>query len=507
MNRNDYGQKAEIIGQLTDVNQLMGLLRNPQYAGFTNVIIARLTELNKARQAPQAQQPPTPTVAQQAVSGQAPPDQPAMAAGGIVAFKHGGEVRKFAKGGKPSLTERAARWLGMEPRDEEPDQPAEAAPTDGTPDAYKQGWNTVGQYLGSGARKLGSAAGDVLLAMPAAAVQRATNVGIGGINALGANIPYMQESSPYAFSEDDANDAGGPPPTLAMPAPKNAAPTQDLPPASSAYKPVTAKDLGLPSLDASALYAAQRAGAGTGLQGDEFKKYYEAIRGMAGDNPDADAQRAEIAKNKKNAVNYALMHAGLGMAQAASEHPTQGFIGNLASGAGAGLGSYEKTETEQNAAQRELARLDRQEKLGIAGLAVNERGQDARMARQEAMARAGIAAQLKGPALQEAAIRQYAVDAANQDRAKGIVQPMSYYHQKAWEAYNSGLIRTGIGADAAMARTRVATAQKQLSSGMGTPAQQALWQRVIDSEGQFDPNEVPIPVGGASGAPVVRPQR
>jgi hypothetical protein len=95
-----YGSTAEAIGRITDPAQLQQMLKNPSYAGFTGVIIARISEINRMRQAAQAQQPTPPTVAQQALSGQAPPQQQAMAAGGIVAFKHGGKVRKYDTGGK-----------------------------------------------------------------------------------------------------------------------------------------------------------------------------------------------------------------------------------------------------------------------------------------------------------------------------------------------------------------------------------------------------------------------
>lgn len=100
MDRTSYGSTAEAISKLTDPAQLQQMLKNPAYAGYTGVIIARISELNHIRQAAQAQQAAPPTVAQQALSGQAPPQSQAMAAGGIVAFKHGGKVRKYAAGGE-----------------------------------------------------------------------------------------------------------------------------------------------------------------------------------------------------------------------------------------------------------------------------------------------------------------------------------------------------------------------------------------------------------------------
>jgi len=102
MGRTDFGNTASLISQVTDKNQLQHMLQDPRYAGFTSVIIARMTEINHMEQAAAGAQPEAPTVAQQAMSGQVVPEQQAMARGGIVAFRHGGEVRGFKEGGEPS---------------------------------------------------------------------------------------------------------------------------------------------------------------------------------------------------------------------------------------------------------------------------------------------------------------------------------------------------------------------------------------------------------------------
>lgn len=96
MDRTSYGAIAARIGQLTDVNQLMLMLKNPQYSGYTNIIIARIQEITHMKQAATGATPPQPPVAQQVVQQAA---QPGMARGGIVAFRHGGKVRKFDDGG------------------------------------------------------------------------------------------------------------------------------------------------------------------------------------------------------------------------------------------------------------------------------------------------------------------------------------------------------------------------------------------------------------------------
>ena len=99
MSRSNFGATADAISQITDPNQLTAMLKNPQYAGFTSVIIARIAEIQRTRQSADAKQPQAPSVAQQVLSGEQVQPQ-AMAKGGIVAFRDGGQVRGFADGGE-----------------------------------------------------------------------------------------------------------------------------------------------------------------------------------------------------------------------------------------------------------------------------------------------------------------------------------------------------------------------------------------------------------------------
>ena len=84
-----------------------------------------------------------------------------------------------------------------------------------------------------------------------------------------------------------------------------------------------------------------------------------------------------LAKKEKDAVNMALINAGLGMAAGQSAN----FLDNLVAGAGAGVESYTDTQADIFELQNELAKADRSERIAIIGEALK----DGRINRELAM--------------------------------------------------------------------------------------------------------------------------
>lgn len=422
MDRSNYGNTAGLIGHITDPAQLTAMLKNPQYAGFTNVIIARLTEINRMRQAAQGATPQPPTIAEQAIQGAQQPQQPpqqGMARGGIVAFKHGGKVRKFAEGGKT---------------DEDP---------------YAEGWGNVGKnlkqmgrYTAEGAKKLGSVALDIGQ-LPAVALRRGYNAAVGLPNAMGADIPYVDRGSltpyydRYARSDSpvtayeggkDSGAYGGPDDDRSanIQAVQQTAPQQPEIPFAP-YKDTSTGNSGIAKLMASA-----------GSRGKErgFEAYADPVQKWLGEDKDAAEARADAKADKANALNHAMMYGGLGMARAAGEHPQTGFLGSMATGATEGLSSYDKAALERQRELRELGKQERGERLGIGALAVKERGDDLRADRltRAQMAMAGMGQK----EFQEKAqhIKELAAALKQQDyQNKQPIKPDAEYHVAATARY------------------------------------------------------------------------
>lgn len=499
MDRSSFGATAEMIGRITDPNQLTAMLRNPQYAGYTNVIIARIQEINHMRQAAQGAAPQPPTVAQQALQNaqQSMQPQQSMARGGVIAFKGGGKVKNLEQYTYqqseyvpetphevtkelrmppppvgPALIRDAVRGGTAAPTDYSPyydasstaDEPvqqkarggivafkdggkvkrfAKGGQADSSEDPYAGGWKAIG----GGAKKLGAAALDIGQ-LPGVAVRRLYNVGVGLPNALGADLSYVDPGSATPYYDRYVRGAqatqsptyGVDAMTGAAPyvAPPGAQPAEPVAPA--ALPPVSQQDLGLPSMGGgiSALLASR----GGPRPSRKLTDYTGEMEQVLGPNKDLAEARANIAAQKANALNNALMYAGLGMARSASTSPQQGILGNLATGATEGLTSFDQQEQQRQQMLRDLGRQERAERMGILSAGVNERGQDVRADQQMQLQRMGLGLQaqaLKAPALLEQAIRQRAVDLANADRAQGIQRPLSDYHLQAWQEYNSQL--------------------------------------------------------------------
>lgn len=532
MDRSSYGATAEMIGRITDPAQLTAMMRNPQYAGFTNVIVARLQEINHMRQAAQGAAPQPPTVAQQALQNaqQSMQPQQAMARGGIIAFKGGGKVKNLeqytyqqseyvpetphsvskelrmppppvgpalirdaVRGGDAPPTAYSPYYDASSAADEPVQQKArggivafkdggkikrfaKGGDTDNTRDPYAEGWKSIG----GGAKKLGAAALDIGQ-LPAVALRRAYNVGVGLPNALGADLPYVDPGSATPYYDRYVRGAqAATSPTYGVDAMSGAAPTV-LPPGAQPsaapatpepLPPVSQQDLGLPSMGGG--ISSLLASSGGARPDRKLSDYTDEMSQVLGPNKDLAEARANIAAQKANALNNALMYAGLGMARSASTTPQQGILGNLAAGATEGLTSFDKQEQERQQMLRDLGRQERSERMGILSAGVNERGQDVRADRQMQLQRMGLGLQaqaLKAPALLEQAIRQRAVDLANADRAQGVQRPLSDYHLQAWQEYNSQLGVAGMRADTQRAAQRAAYITKMQQMNPSLSAQ------------------------------------
>lgn len=400
MDRGNYGATAELIGRLTDPAQLTAMLRNPQYSGFTPVIIARLQEINHMRQAAQGAASAPPTIAQQALqqaqapqAPQAPQAQQTMAKGGIVAFMHGGKVKRFADGGVTAAMRRYSPIVD--------------------PDFYTR---VPSQYP----------------EMEHRPVNKPTYSGL-------FTDPYQEELARGVALQTklaaEARARAGAPEVQQGTTEPQTAPTE---PAPVALPPLTSRDTGMsPSgLGIGALMS--RSG---GPRPDRrLEDYLTPMQKLMGENKDLAEARQEATAEKANALNTALMYGGLGMAQAAGERPQTGILGSLTSGATAGLTQYDKAAQARQQMLRDLGRQERAERLGLLQAAVGERGQDVRADRMDATQRMGLglqAAQMKASYMQEQDIANLALSMANADRAKGIQRPFEEYKLAARQRFNA----------------------------------------------------------------------
>jgi len=429
MGRTDFGNTASLISQVTDKNQLQRMLQDPRYAGFTSVIIARMTEINHMEQAAAGAQPEAPTVAQQAMSGQVVPEQQAMARGGIVAFRHGGEVRGFKEGGKP--------------RHEMGD--------------YTQ------QAIDSAAQSIEGERSPLLKAARGAA--GVANIGLAGVadivDPYARALRYGVTGTPYDASFDNPTQPTAPAATQ----PAEAKPATYTPTPLPPLAPVTEKELGLPSLGGSGGYRVASGGGKT----KTMTEYYNELRGLydkgkpAAKTPEELAREARLLELRQQAAAWDAM------GQSANANPHLGILGHGIAGNSASRAFAEKERADADAerkAQEKLAQLDRK---NIADAAAREYAADARNDRAVAAQYAGINAQLKAPALLEQRIRRLAIANMNADRAKNIQRPFEQYEAEAWAVYNTGL-RTQ--------ELRGATAERI--------ATQAGWNRYQDRNGPVD---------------------
>jgi len=421
MDRSNFGSTADIISRITDPNQLQAMLRNPQYAGFTSVIIARLTEINHMRQAAQGAAPQAPTVAQQAAAGQVPPPQ-GMARGGIVAFRSGGKVKKL-----DDYKYKNPEYVPPTPKD---------IPMDITPQAPVAGpnMNDLLQQLNASTPASAPAAtgvrgfavgGDLTSAMKAfkqynPPEQEDSHIGMehapvttsGWTNPFSLVDPY-QEQLDREIAARQAIAAKTATPAVAQPA------TADQSAPAVQYDPNYFAGAGSADSDLYSVgVSSGRRGAGYFPATPGIKptaEYIKAQQDYMGPNTDMAAARQQLAdmiQSRKsqaaNSLNMAMIRAGLGMAGAASDNPRAGILGNLATGATQGLGQYtaerdalNKDQAEELQRQVQLGQISRQEAADLYRYGAGEHRADVQAAKavevakmQEAAANARDTARL-----------------------------------------------------------------------------------------------------------------
>lgn len=424
MDPSNYGRTAEVIGQLTDPQQLTQMLRNPQYAGFTNIIVARLTEINRMRQAPAATQQQPPSVADQAVQG--------MSRGGIVAFRHGGKVKKFAEGTEGHVVRGGKDISHLSYPYETP----ENQPSPWSGESYKDSlWaSTIRPRITDSGFTSSSAA-------PIDAMAGGDVVPRGVYSPEGGGRPGDIPTAVGNFNPQEAA-------WLRAHGVKN-------PPVSEVPEEEPLQAYNYPTMGGG-IGASIRSRGLASVPDTALADYYKQIQGLIGPDKGAEEDRAELAAQKKNALNNAMMYAGLGMARAGGETPTHGFFGHIATGATEGLISHDKQAAERQAQLRALNKGDRAEKMGIAGLAVNETAQDKRAAAAEAAAYRRTAVGAKPAEIEH----QATIGRANEIRAEAIRQKRIDPSVKVpgpWEAYalarrsmNPGMYGAGLRDEASL---------------------------------------------------------
>ena len=414
MDPSNYGRTAQIIGQISDPRQLTQMLRNPQYAGFTNIIVARLTEINRMRQAPAAAAPQPPTVADQAVQG--------MAKGGIVSFRHGGKVKKFAEGhvvtGGKDISHLSYPYETPENR-----------PSPWSGESYKDSlWNST---IRPGITDSGTPDHTPPAPIDAMAGGDVTPKGV--YSPEGGGRPGDIPTAVGSFNPQEAA-------WLRAHGVKN-------PPVSEVPKeePLRSNDYAYPSTDGGIASLSARS-KGSAMPDTSLADYYKQLQGLLGSDTGAGEDRATIAGEKKNALNNAMMYAGLGMARAAGEHPLQGILGNMATGATEGLTSYDQQAVARQKQLRELNKSARSESLDAAKLSVLETGQDKRLQASEFGANARFGQSMK-PAERE---YQMTTLLANELRKKDPSLLPGEAYALARTRINSGMYGAGVRADTAL---------------------------------------------------------
>lgn len=373
MDRTGFGSTANIIGQITNPNQLQQMLKNPQYAGFTAVIIARLTELNHLRQAGQGAQPPQPTVAQQAMQGM--PEQPmqGMARGGIIAFKHGGEVKGYAKGDQVAFnddwgipgtaTDQAEGTTGLsvsEPKGKGksrgvrpyfPSGPYAETPID--PDLlYVPGSPYTVPNVPSTQVPIGSE--------PQKLMASAMPPGIPGVKLMQSVKQPTQDWEGFLGSRVPSET-----------------PNPAVPPPLAAQGPIGAVPSRLPLADG---YNApgHEGTTHTDVTPRSISDLMSELRTAAGNNEYSEMLKKRIAQQEGLTGPMGMVRFGLGMADRATTHPQGGLLGAATAGGIGALQGYTTEQESQQKALENLAATQRGEDVGILKTAVGEYGANTR---------------------------------------------------------------------------------------------------------------------------------
>jgi hypothetical protein len=332
---------------------LQQMMQNPKYGPYLAVIQSRMAKEQGERQSAQAaqgmqQQQP---MGQTAQTTQQPVPQQAMAGGGIVAFKHGGEVRGYTKGGVVS----AEDWAIAKTID-----PATTDPLATIDEARR----TRPQALAEAARVQGDPSNRPRPDASAPSIWH----GIAGRPAIERADPAQRpEAGIPAAAQMQAQQQSAP----AAPGPQYSADPNYVKPSPYALglgagggSSVTTKGPGDRSgISSIAQYANDMASAEDGIKFND---------------PRSDKARAAVDSDYKQRNWRALGDAAIALGHDATVHPYYGGRGNILAAIEGANGSYKASDLDQ---QTRLAALDKAEadkRSGIAKLAVSERGQDVR---------------------------------------------------------------------------------------------------------------------------------
>ena len=360
---------ASILQSLSD-QQLQSEMKQPTAGVPQFLLLSEMQRRQQMRAEAASPKPVSPTpVAQEIMAANAPPPEQ----GGIAAFAAGGGV--YA-GTSDEAGERYNRYVRQQQSDlgqRIRNQFVNSFGFPQPPDAQAADDRAIGaRYLDAikdGAQRTGAAAMDVLT-LPGRAAGGVANTAIRGVRALGADVPYIPEAffggdstsmTPYY---DRLRRADPPKPVKDNAAsPDQYAGPQDMPMPAELPAPATASknagkassrvSLGLGSLgggSGGAAPAAPRGAEYTSMTPPERiadpevaspLKYLEMV---SQHNPDVtgealartDQRLAENQQGKKDALNHALIAAGLGMMSSKN----RSFLGGAGEGGLLGLRQY-----------------------------------------------------------------------------------------------------------------------------------------------------------------------
>lgn len=400
---------------------LIGYVQNPDGQVPSFLALAELTRRKEIRNAPQAQQAPTQTVAQQAVVEAEPGidklplpetmfNEESMAAGGIVSFADGGDVQRFTKGGPPFVELTAAEILKL--------TPAQRTEYNNNMYAARQ------KGLLRGAKSLGASALDVgrlTYALPLAGLDMGTNAlgevvntvagrevmdtspsalrqkGFGpnsdafaranqlkkniGFNVEGATeAPNMynqlrQQPRPATSFLDNLPSSQG--------APMNEAPVDQAPiaPTGTSSRGFTGTDFSVPDISAREVTfnkkdfdALKESPVTAEAEMARYKAMIGENEGLAALKGRLTGMETRAAKEEEQAPWLALTRAGLAIAAGRSQFPLQ----NIAEGAGVGITDYvaakdrlANREEKRFGIQSQLAQAERAEQVAAATFGEN----------------------------------------------------------------------------------------------------------------------------------------
>lgn len=369
---------------------LIGYVQNPDGQVPSFLALAELTRRKEIRNAGQAQQAPTQSIADQMVgeglSALPLPEtmfnEESYANGGIVSFEEGGEVQRFNKGGKPFVELTDAQILKL--------TPAQRTEYNNNMYAARQ------KGLFRGAKSLGASAldaGRFTYAAPLAVLDMGTNAlgevvnTVAGREAIDTSPSALRQEgfapNYNAFAKANPKTKPAAKPSLTTPAIND--PTYVIPPTdktgdtpAGSRIPSAAGGIGAltfnPMADNSARF--------NQFQRDEKtpEEQMAMMQGLIGEDTGRkdraarlEKMEARTAKEEENAPYMALARAGLGMAAGRSQFALQ----NIAEGAQAGLSDLVASRNRVDIARERqfeiadrMAQAERAEKVATARFGV-----------------------------------------------------------------------------------------------------------------------------------------